>query len=119
MLHLRPVVVTVLLGLLMTMTQAPVQAAVIGAPAPTATPTPMANELFSLHGELGQPIDPARNLVYLQRLDSGTWRTVTSKAPIDAAVGSYSFNWQIGTPTSFRSLSTNMPPRLMSFASAV
>ena len=102
MLHLRPVVVTVLLGLLMTMTQAPVQAAIIGAPAPTATPTPMANELFSLHGELGQPIDPARNLVYLQRLDSGTWRTVTSKAPINAAVGSYSFSLRIGTPTSFR-----------------
>ena len=57
--------------------------------------------MFLLHGELGVQTDPARNHVYLQRLDSGTWNTVTSTPSVDAN-GPYSFKWRISTATSFR-----------------
>ena len=98
MLSARPAVLSALLGLVMSMAAAVPAHAVIGSPAPQVTPSsPMANEIFHLHGQLAET--PVPETVYLQRLESSTWRTISSQASAD---GSYDFAARISASTRFR-----------------
>ena len=96
MLALRSVAVTVLLGLVMAMTQAPPASAASAAPTPSPS-SPMAGEAFHLTGTLDE-VDPAKQWVLLQRQSGGTWSTVASQG----TSGTYDFAVRINTSTSFR-----------------